>query len=123
MIKHFFQKFLRNKECSCMHPPFHYQNFHSNSIGTDITNGRYGEVTIKKCKKCGKLWLHYLVEYEAFTKSGRWYRGLISESKAKKISPESAVNYLEELDWHFYGGSYFDTTGRISNDHNINVDL
>ena len=51
------------------------------------------------------------VEYEAFTASGRWFRGILSEKDALTITPENAIAYLESLPWYFAGGSYFQSTG------------
>lgn len=96
-----------------MNPPFAYKDFEIRSIGTDSTNGRYGEVSVHTCKKCNSLWLHYIVEYEAFSKSGRWFKGLITEKEIETMTPEKAIKYIESLDWYFYGGSYFDSTGKI----------
>lgn len=102
----------REDSCTCMTPPFHHSEFESAEIGVDETKGRFGEVTIEKCKRCSRKWLRYFVEYEAFPKSGRWYRGLISHDIANTITPQSAVEILEGLDWYFYGGSYFETAGK-----------
>jgi hypothetical protein len=99
-------------ECRCMTPPFDYRDFHSVPVGIDTTNGRCGEVSIETCKRCGAEWLHYLVEYEGFTGSGRWYRGLLAEEMRGSLTPERAVTLLEALPWHFYGGSFFHSTGR-----------
>ena len=98
-------------DCICMKPPFHFSGFDSTEIGIDETNGRFGEVSIKTCRSCKRKWLHYHIEYEGFPESGRWYRGLLSDEAAKSIAPETAVAIVEDLDWHFYGGSYFKTTG------------
>lgn len=76
-------------------------------MGIDETNGRFGEVSLKQCKVCGQLWLHYFVEYESFTGSGRYFMGMISPEVAETISAESAVEYLNELEWHLYAGSFF----------------
>ena len=57
---------------------------------------------------CQRLWLRYFVEYEAFSRSGRWARGLISEAEAEVIAPEDAPAHLERLPSYLYGGSYFD---------------
>jgi hypothetical protein len=99
-------------ECKCMTPPFNYTDFDTKFIGIDETNGRFGEVSVKTCKLCGSEWLHYLVQYEAFTASGRWYRGLVSQEILKTVIPETAVEILERLPWHFFGGSYFKSTGQ-----------
>ena len=98
-------------ECCCLTPPFDYRDFDSKFIGVDKTNGRFGEVSIKTCRRCRRKWLHYFVEYPAFTKSGRWYRGLISENAAGSVTPATAVAVLEALEWRFAGGSYFESTG------------
>jgi hypothetical protein len=90
-------------------------------IGTDEINGRFGEVNIWQCKICGRYWLHYLVEYEAFTKSGRYFMGLITQEIANSMHPNSVVDYLNKLDWHLYGGSYFGRKGRAAG--NVSVDL
>ncbi len=103
---------MAHTSCACMIPPFQHSDFESTPIGVDQTHGRYGEVSLKRCKSCGQWWLHYLFELEAFTESGRWFRGMISEEEAKKITPEAAIPFLENMDWYFYGGSYFRTTGK-----------
>jgi len=94
-----------------MKPPFNYQDFDSKEIGIDKTKGRFGRVSVETCKKCGANWLQYSVEYEAFPKSGRWYRGLIWPARATAVKPETALRELEELEWYFAGGSYFNSTG------------
>jgi hypothetical protein len=83
----------------------HYEKVRD--IGVDTTNGRYGDVTIRRCRLCGRHWLHYQVEYEAFTGSGRYFMGLITREAARSLSPEGAVEYLNAIDWHLYGGAYF----------------
>ena len=48
-------------------------------VGSD---DQYGEVTILRCTRCGRCWLHYLIEYEYLTASGRWCEGEISPQVA-----------------------------------------
>ena len=98
-------------DCVCLEPPFHFTNFDRRSVGIDETNGRFGEVSIETCLQCGRKWLRYFVEYEAFSRSGRWYRGLIADKVVDTVTPETAVTILESLNWHFCGGSYFNSTG------------
>jgi len=98
-------------DCRCMTPPFNYQDFDSAQVGVDETNGRFGQVSIETCKVCGRKWLCYRVEYEAISKSGRWYRGLVSEEIAPTVRPETAVQILQSLEWRLAGGSYFESTG------------
>jgi len=76
-------------------------------IGCDETEGRYADVSCSRCKRCSRLWLWYQVDYEAFSRSGRWARGLINAEDAQAIQPSEAASYLERLEWHIRGGSYF----------------
>lgn len=80
-------------------------------IGIDESAGRHGEVSIEICRACGTKWLRYFVEYESYSKSGRWYRGQLAAQDLESICPENAVEFLQALPWHFAGGSYFDSTG------------
>jgi hypothetical protein len=91
-------------------------------LGVDTTCGRYGEVTIWRCRRCARWWLHYCVEYEAFPRSGRCFMGRIAPRVAKTLRPEAAVPYLDRLDWHLYGGSYFEGQAGRSRG-NVQVDL
>jgi hypothetical protein len=109
-------------ECRCMTPPFFYLDYDSKRIGIDETNGRSGEVTVDTCKACGRMWLHYFVEYESFSESGRWYRGLVTSEMVERLTPEQAPELLASLPWRFYGGSYFRTQGREGSGP-IRVDL
>lgn len=99
-------------ECACLELGPRQGGFDEAPIGVDRTNGRFGEVTIRTCRDCGRRWLHYHVEYEAFYGSGRWYTGLLPEGADAQPRPEEAVPLLEQLPWHVYGGSYFGTDGR-----------
>jgi hypothetical protein len=102
-------------DCPCLQSAQGYLNYLDiRSVGVDPTQHRYGEVTVKQCKHCGRLWLHYFVEYEAFSESGRWFMGLITPEQAEAMTPEKAIDYLDTLDWHLQGGSYFRTASRRS---------
>jgi len=95
-------------QCTCLETPDGLHKYEKRFVGIDETNGRYGEVELQTCSRCQQIWLRYFVEYEGFSNSGRWFRGRISQSEAKIMTPESAPEYLEMLDWYFVGGSYFD---------------
>jgi hypothetical protein len=94
-------------ECRCFTPPLNRDDFDSKWIGVDETDGRFGEVSIETCNHCGGKCIHYFVEYEAVTASGRWFRGLITPEIEPTVTPNNAVALLESLPWHLYGGSYF----------------
>ena len=76
-------------------------------MDVDMTNGRFADVVINACVECGRLWLRYFVEYEAFTRSGRWARGIVDENTARTIQVEAATSFLESLPSYIRGGSYF----------------
>ena len=105
-----------------MTPPFFADDYDVIEIGIDKTNGRFGEVSIQICRNCSKKWLRYFVEYEAFTGSGRWYHGLVTDKVGNSVTPETAVEILESLDWVFRGGSYFKSDGQKSSGP-VRVDL
>ena len=111
--KHNISEEHSKTECQCLTPPSYNSNFSEQRLeGYDKTNGRYGEVLIDTCNLCGTKWLQYFVEYEAFTKSGRWYRGIITDEVSLTVIPENAMSILQGLDWWVCGGSYYD--GKIS---------
>lgn len=99
---------MSGKECTCLNEPGSFDQYEEiRRLGVDPTNGRYGEVDLLRCKSCGRCWLRYQVEYEAFTGSGRYFMGLITPEKAESLTPDEAIHYLNQLEWHLYGGSYF----------------
>ena len=110
-------------QCACLRAPLSADQYDPvGSLGVDETNGRFGEVTLRRCRRCGRLWLRYFVEYEAFSESGRYYMGLISSRRARRLKAEEAVAYLDSLPWHLYGGSYYyGHTGRARG--RVHVDL
>lgn len=103
-------------DCRCLHPRFDPRDFESVRVGVDKGRGRFGEVSVETCRNCGRRWLRYLIEYEAFPKSGRWYRGLVTDETARTVTPETALRMLEELPWRFAGGSFFGSTGFRTSD-------
>lgn len=76
-------------------------------IGIDETEGRFADVTVERCGSCGRVWLRYFVEYEAFSQSGRWARGEITEQQAREVTPQTARKMLEGLASYVRGGSCF----------------
>lgn len=97
--------------CSCFTTPYQFLN-HVQELGMDQF---FATVTILVCKVCGQKWLQYYYEVEAFTASGRWYLGAISEDQASALTVKNAKDAFENLDWYFCGGSYFEgRTGKAS---------
>jgi len=81
-------------------------------VGTDVVNSSYGEVDIVLCGDCGRHWLRFFIEFEAFSRSGRWYLGRIESPYLDQMTPELAIPYLSKLDWFIRGGSFYD--GKVS---------
>jgi len=94
----------QQEACPCLEGDTYYLNFEERSLGVDRD---FGEASVLKCKRCGRYWLHYLVEYEYLTAAGRWFRGVISPEVAASAKAASAKRILEGLAWYFRGGSAF----------------
>lgn len=105
-------KHVPKTNCICEDLQANYENFISSWLGEDPTLGRYAAVSIECCTTCQRKWLRYMVEFESFSCSGRFYRGIIDEKDLESITPENAIAYIESLDWYIYGGSYFSTRGQ-----------
>lgn len=103
-----------NNQCLCNKMPIKHENFESKHIGIDETDGRYAEVRIDQCKHCRQHWLHYQFEIEGISNSGQWYRGKISKEVSSSIKPELAIEEINNLESHYFGGSYFSSTGEKS---------
>ncbi len=59
------------QSCSCMSVDAKYDQFRTwRELEPNPTDGRYADVSILQCVACERLWLQYMVEYEAFSKSG-----------------------------------------------------
>jgi hypothetical protein len=98
-------------DCRCLTPPFQYTDFESRAVGVDESGGRFAEVSIERCRACERKWLRYFYEQEAFSESGRWYRVPISDDEATSVTASTALALMSRHSWHFYGGSYFSTSG------------
>ena len=96
-------------DCDCLLAPGR-QLVVVRELGMD---DRYGEATILVCEDCGRHWLRYLYELEAFSRSGRWYLGHVSAEAAAALTAGEAAPALGRLAWYYFGGSYFGgKTGR-----------
>lgn len=102
-----------NYTCECQNPQSKNSQFERNFLGIDEQKGRFGEVSIDTCKACQSKWIYYFVEYEAFSKSGRWFRALINSKDIDKITPLNAVDFFDENSFCIAGGSYYDSIGFI----------
>src|SRR5438128_2441087 len=81
-------------ECPCLRGEVDYRDFETRVLGVDRD---YGETSILRCRRCGRHWLEYFVEYEYLTASGRWLRGVITPEIAASAKAASAKRILEGL--------------------------
>ena len=95
---------MDERACAGLSTPFDGLTLEG-ELGMDA---QYGEVSLWRCAKCGRLWLRYLYELEAFASSGHWYLGAIPDPALATVDASRCRETLERLAWYFYGGSYFD---------------
>lgn len=94
-----------------MTPPLDYRDYKRRDVGVDASAGRFGTVSIERCRHCGTAWLTYQLEQEWNPQSGRWYRGAISDARADTVTAEAALDLLASLPWHLRGGSFYRSAG------------
>lgn len=95
----------QDPECTCAGGKFGGSSFESTDLGMD---NHYGEVSLIRCTRCRRLWLHYYYVNEAFSKSGRWYHGLVPSRLEGSITRDNALDVFGKLEWYWYGGSFYD---------------
>jgi hypothetical protein len=91
-------------DCECLVLGYVKWEFDEKSLGTDRS---WADVALRTCRRCGRIWLYYHYENEGFSKSGRWYRGVVSAQAAQSVETENALELLAKLEWYICGGSYF----------------
>jgi hypothetical protein len=97
--------------CDCFQPDGRPVNPEVLFEGTDTTNSSYGEVTLSRCQRCTTAWLRFFIEYESFSRSGRWYRVPLPADCVAKVTAENAVAMVNEMTPRFAGGSRFNSNG------------
>ena len=90
--------------CPCLEGDVFFQNFERREVGDGPD---FGEVSVNTCKRCGRDWLEYFVEYEYLTGAGRWFRGVVAPETTASVNPSEVKTILESLEWYFRGGSAF----------------
>jgi len=89
-------------ECSCITPPFYHDDYESELISIDQADGRFGEISILRCRMCGSTWLNYFIEYEGYEHSSRWYRGMVTAEQLARLIPEQVPVFFAGLPWYFF---------------------
>ena len=102
-----------SSDCTCLQRgPKHPDVIIDRDLGSDETQGRYADVDLVRCGQCRRLWLRYHVEYEAFSRSGRWAEALIDTATAATMTATAASEFLDSADWYVFGGSYYGHAGK-----------
>jgi hypothetical protein len=100
--------------CRCVSPPLDYRDYERRDIGIDDTHGRFATVAVERCHRCGQNWLVYACELEHASRSGRWYRAPVTYGQAAEATAGGALDTIASVGWYLYGGSYFDSQGKRS---------
>lgn len=104
--------------CGCEKPGQSSSDYRTSNIAIDKANDRNAEASVLQCRLCQRIWIIYSIKSD-LTKTEKWFKGIVAKKDLSSITPENAVQYLENLDWYLYGGSYFENNetfgqGKIS---------
>lgn len=108
--------------CGCEQADQSVSDYRTSKVGTDHTNNRNAEVDVLQCKLCQRIWIKYAVEVENSPQSERWFKGIVAKKDLSQITPDNAIEHLENLDWYLYGGSFFENKEAFGQGK-VNVDL
>src|SRR6266436_3636151 len=70
-------------------------DFEQRYVGVDNS---YGEVSVSRCRRCGRSWLRYLVEYEYLTAAGHWLEGEIAQDTAARLQQGNALQLFRFME-------------------------
>ena len=90
--------------CYCLRGDFRLTKYFFKYLGWD---SEYGVSSSLTCRDCGRRWLRYYYCDEAFSKSGRWFCGLLEYFLSERVSADNAKHILETMDWYYRGGSFY----------------
>ena len=103
---------LAAEDCTCFEPESFKDDFERTMLGLDRTSqDGLAEVSLDRCRRCGRLWLHYFVDFPDVPESSRWYRAPVTPEMAQDVAPHSAAALLERLPWRLQGGAYHGRRG------------
>ncbi len=63
------------------------------STGLGVDN-HIGGVSLIRCQRCRRLWLHYYYVNESFAGSGCWYHGLLTPETENSVTADNAREIL-----------------------------
>ena len=92
--------------CGCEKPNQASADYRTSKIGTDLTDGRNAEVDVLQCKLCQRIWIIYSLAADS-SSAAKWFKGIVAKKDLSTITPENALQHLENLEWYLYGGADF----------------
>lgn len=103
---------LAAEDCTCFEPESFRDDFERTVLGLDrASQGALAEVSLDRCRRCGRTWLHYFVEHPGVPEASRWYRAPVTPEMAQEVAPDRAAALLEGLPWRLQGGAYYGRRG------------
>lgn len=100
--------------CPCMDEQCSKDAFEISELTAFRVEGQLTTLDVCRCGECASSWLWYAIEDESRAGWGKWFRGLLPPGAEEGLSVDEAFSILEDLPWHFYGGSYYRTAGERS---------
>jgi hypothetical protein len=94
--------------CACRQPPFPARDYRIDELGEDAHGAA---ASLQTCRRCGAVWLKYLVEEPHFSRSGRWWRVEVAPGREGLATAATARACVEAAPCGFAGGSWFDSAG------------
>lgn len=92
--------------CGCEKPNQTSADYRTSKIGTDLTDSRNAEVDVLQCKLCQRIWIIYSLGADSLP-SAKCFKGIVAKKDLSAITPENALQHLENLEWYIYGGADF----------------
>ena len=98
--------------CTCFEPESFRDGFERTVLGHVRRSDALAEVSLDRCGRCARVWLHYFVEHPEVPESSRWYRAPVTAAMAEGLVPQRAAALLESLPWRLQGGAFHGRRGR-----------
>jgi hypothetical protein len=67
-------------------------------------NENKDEIYVESCKLCGAYWIYY--DRDCCFDYDLWYRAIIPPEELPSLTPENAIEYIENADFYIRGGTY-----------------
>jgi hypothetical protein len=104
---------LASESCTCFEPESFRDDFERTVVGHDRRGPQaLAEVSLDRCRRCSRVWLHYFVEDPEVAESSRWYRAPLPDAIAEGLTPSRAAAFLESAPWRLQGGAFHGRRGR-----------